>query len=200
MSAGTKICPQCSTEYPQDQSFCPKDGSTLRSVNAGGDLVGSIIADRYRITKKLGEGGMGAVYRGEQMSLKRSVAVKLLKPELGANQQILRRFNAEAEAMQQRAEAFSHYNEAAVLELFVKVLPDVARELASPMASIDSLTVLSTDGAAALPRQVTDTLAQTLQMLKGATGVDLQQLVSNATAASSAGAAVPAQPVGPAVD
>ncbi len=40
---------------------------------------------------------MGAVYSCEQMSLKRRVAVKLLRPELGTNQMILRRFNAEAE-------------------------------------------------------------------------------------------------------
>ena len=108
---------------------------------------------------------------------------------------VLARGNAEAEAMQQRAEAFSHYNEAAVLELFVKILPEVARELASPMASIDSLTVLSTDGAAALPRQVTENLAQTLQMLKGATGVDLQQLVQRATRGHASPGPVP----GPAV-
>jgi len=60
------------------------------------DLVGKEIAGRYRITSKLGEGGMGAVYRGEQMSLKRAVAIKLLKPELGTNQLIVRRFDAEA--------------------------------------------------------------------------------------------------------
>src|SRR5688572_23596080 len=63
------------------------------------DMAGREIAGRYRIVKKLGEGGMGAVYRGEQISLKRAVAVKLLKPELGSNQMILRRFNAEAEAV-----------------------------------------------------------------------------------------------------
>jgi serine/threonine protein kinase len=63
------------------------------------DITGKEIAGRYRIIKKLGEGGMGAVYRGEQISLKRAVAVKLLRPELGANQLILRRFNAEAEAV-----------------------------------------------------------------------------------------------------
>lgn len=42
---------------------------------------------------------MGAVYRGEQMSLRRQVAVKLLRPELGSNQQVLARFNAEAQAV-----------------------------------------------------------------------------------------------------
>jgi serine/threonine protein kinase len=63
------------------------------------DLAGKEIAGRYRIIKKLGEGGMGAVYRGEQISLKRAVAVKLLKPELGSHQTILQRFNAEAHAV-----------------------------------------------------------------------------------------------------
>ncbi len=42
---------------------------------------------------------MGAVYRGEQMSLKRQVAVKLLRPEVSSNPQVLQRFNAEAQAV-----------------------------------------------------------------------------------------------------
>src|SRR4051812_47385622 len=62
-------------------------------------MIGRTIAGRYRIVAKLGEGGMGAVYRGEQTSLKRAVAIKLLRPELSGNQMILRRFNAEAEAV-----------------------------------------------------------------------------------------------------
>ena len=37
-----KICPQCGSEYELDQRFCPKDGTTLRAQNAGGDLVGEI--------------------------------------------------------------------------------------------------------------------------------------------------------------
>ena len=42
---------------------------------------------------------MGAVYRAEQISLKRTVAVKLLRPEVASSQLLLRRFNAEAEAV-----------------------------------------------------------------------------------------------------
>ncbi|MDX2093215.1 MAG: protein kinase [Kofleriaceae bacterium] len=63
------------------------------------DLVGREIAGRYRVLAKLGEGGMGAVYRAEQISLKRTVAVKLLRPEVASSQLLLRRFNAEAEAV-----------------------------------------------------------------------------------------------------
>lgn len=90
---------------------------------------------------------------------------------------ILATGQAEAEAMTKRAEAFARYNEAAVLQMLVEVLPKVAHEVAAPIAAIDRLTVLSTDGAAALPKQVTDNLTQTLAMLKGATGLDLQALL-----------------------
>ena len=62
-------------------------------------MIGREIVGRFRILAKLGEGGMGAVYRGEQISLKRAVAIKVLRPELSANQQLLRRFSAEAEAV-----------------------------------------------------------------------------------------------------
>ncbi len=61
--------------------------------------------------------------------------------------------------------------------MLVEVLPKVARELASPMAAIDQLTVISTDGAGALPKQLTANLVQTLSMLKSTTGVDLESIV-----------------------
>ena len=61
------------------------------------DNVGKEIGGRYRILTRLGEGGMGTVYRAEQISLKRTVAVKVLKSELSADPALVRRFNAEAE-------------------------------------------------------------------------------------------------------
>lgn len=112
---------------------------------------------------------------------------------------ILATGQAEAEAMERKATAFARYNEAAVLQMLVEVLPKVAREVASPMAAIDSLTVLSTDGAAALPRQVTDNLTQTMAMLKSTTGLDLGAMVQRfaaSTGPAGTPAAVPA-PVPP---
>ncbi|MGZ4968162.1 MAG: serine/threonine protein kinase [Methylobacter sp.] len=53
----------------------------------------------YRILKKLGEGGMGEVFMGEDMMLERKVAIKLLRPELSQREDILQRFRSEAVAL-----------------------------------------------------------------------------------------------------
>ncbi|MDO5535730.1 MAG: flotillin domain-containing protein, partial [Propionibacteriaceae bacterium] len=84
---------------------------------------------------------------------------------------------AEAEAMDKRAEAFAHYNDAAILQMLVEVLPAMAKEVSAPLGSIDKLTVVSTDGAAALPKQVSENLMQTLQLVKDTTGYDLTSII-----------------------
>jgi len=88
---------------------------------------------------------------------------------------------AEAEAMQKKADAYAEYTDAAVLEMITEMLPKVAHEVAAPMGSIDKLTVISTDGAGQLPKQVTANLTQVLQMVSDATGVNVNDLVANAS-------------------
>ncbi len=88
---------------------------------------------------------------------------------------------AEAEAMDRRAAAFANYNEAAVLQMMVEVLPQVAEKIAAPMSSIEKLTVLSTEGASALPRQINDNVLQTVEMIKNTTGIDLLDLLRSRT-------------------
>ncbi|WP_375424721.1 flotillin family protein [uncultured Friedmanniella sp.] len=84
---------------------------------------------------------------------------------------------AQAEAMNKRADAFAHYNDAAVLQMLIEVLPQIAKEVAAPIAAIDQLTIVSTDGAGALPKQVNENVVQTLAMLKTSTGLDLESLI-----------------------
>ncbi len=102
-------CPNCKAGNAEDARFCGSCGHTLAATEASSSklaatgigeapsLIGREIAGRYRVQAKLGEGGMGAVYKAEQISLKRQCAVKLLRPEVAGSQMLLRRFNAEAE-------------------------------------------------------------------------------------------------------
>jgi serine/threonine protein kinase len=70
------------------------------AVDAQADaLIGSVFADRYRIERMLGEGGMGTVYRAHHTGLDCAVAVKVLRPGLTADPVISRRFDREAVAL-----------------------------------------------------------------------------------------------------
>jgi len=62
-------------------------------------LVGTILAERYRIEELLGQGGMGTVYRAEHVHMKRTVALKVLHPEIAAVTEIAARFEREAIAV-----------------------------------------------------------------------------------------------------
>lgn len=111
MSAG-KVCPQCGTEYELDQRFCPKDGSGLRSAGGAKDLVGQLIAERYHVMKKLGEGGMGQVYLAEHVKMGRRSAVKVMHQAMNSDADAVSRFNREAS----NAARISHPNVCAIYD------------------------------------------------------------------------------------
>ena len=91
-----KICPVCATQYRDDVRFCPNDGQTLRSSGPTQDLVGQVLADRYHIMKKLGEGGMGQVYLAEHVKMGRRSAIKVMNPSMVHDSEAVARFNREA--------------------------------------------------------------------------------------------------------
>jgi flotillin len=87
---------------------------------------------------------------------------------------------AEAEAKEKLAQAFEKFGEAAVLDIIVKMLPELAGRVAEPMKSIGKLTVVDTgngEGAARVSNYVTKLMATAPQMLKDVSGIDLDKLV-----------------------
>ncbi len=90
-----KVCTICGAQWPEETRFCPNDGSTLRST-AASDLIGSIVAERYHIVRKLGEGGMGAVYLGEHVKMGRKSAIKVMSQSMASDPDAIARFNREA--------------------------------------------------------------------------------------------------------
>jgi serine/threonine-protein kinase len=76
----------------------PPDGTTQPAAAAEADLTGRTLGE-FHILRRIGAGGMGQVYLAEQRSLKREVALKILKPDLAASATALQRFRTEAEAI-----------------------------------------------------------------------------------------------------
>ena len=107
-----KICPVCSTEYPDDVKFCPNDGQTLRAAAPANNLVGQVIADRYHVVKKLGEGGMGQVYLAEHVKMGRRSAIKVMNPSMVHDPDSVARFNREAS----NASRINHPNVCAIYD------------------------------------------------------------------------------------
>jgi flotillin len=91
---------------------------------------------------------------------------------------------AEAEAKEKLAEAFAKYGDAAVLDIIVKMLPELAEKVAAPIQSIDKLTVVDSgngDGATRVSNYVTSLMATAPEMLKNVSGIDLESLVKGLT-------------------
>ena len=98
-------CPTCGTVYPNKTSgTCPKDGTRLVSGSEyaaikSDPLIGATMAGRFHILGRVGTGGMGTVYRAEQVGLARQVALKVLKQEASYDRETVARFQREAKAM-----------------------------------------------------------------------------------------------------
>ena len=72
--------------------------SEATSSERGSELIGQLLAGRYRVERLLGSGGMGSVYRAEHIHMRKAVAVKVLHREMTAVPEVVARFEREAVA------------------------------------------------------------------------------------------------------
>ena len=88
---------------------------------------------------------------------------------------------AEAEAMEKKAEAYAKYNKAAIAEMMIKVLPEVAAKIAEPLGQIDKITIIGGDGGGNGVEQVAGNvpavMAKLFESMREATGIDLKDIV-----------------------
>ncbi|HEU0033641.1 MAG TPA: serine/threonine-protein kinase [Kofleriaceae bacterium] len=140
-----------------------RDGTDPVSLDAleldGSELLGTVIADRYKLEAVLGRGGMGLVYRASHLGLRRLVAVKILHPSLAASADVRNRFEREAFA----AGKIDHPNCINVMDS--GKLPDGSRYLAMELLDGKPLSdVLEQEGQIA-PGRALHILAHILRGL-----------------------------------
>ena len=88
-------CPICGKEFSEGMRFCSHDGVELVHQSEA-ITIGSTLDGRYRILERIGKGGMGEVYMGEQVSTGKSVAIKVISRDLAQNHENIKRFQREA--------------------------------------------------------------------------------------------------------
>ncbi len=107
-----KECPACRRCFPDDINHCPQDGD-VTTLSLHGE---PILDARYQLEKRLGQGGMGVVFKARHIFLKTAHAIKVILPDLVGNDPMLvTRFRQEALA----AAAIRHQNIIAVTDFGV---------------------------------------------------------------------------------
>ncbi len=99
-----RICPVCQLKYSDEETHCFVDRAEL--VPFADPRIGTLLAGRYLLESKIGEGGMAVVYRARQQLVDRPVAVKVMNEHLVADRALKERFRREAK----NAAAIAHPN------------------------------------------------------------------------------------------
>jgi serine/threonine protein kinase/tetratricopeptide (TPR) repeat protein len=166
-------CPKCQAENPDDQKFCGECGTSIThpgythpsftrtlEVPVEDLATGSTFADRYQVVEKLGKGGMGSVYKVLDTEIDDKVALKLIKPEIAADQKTISRFRNELKLARQIA----HQNVCRMFDLgrdkdryFITMEYVPGEDLKSFIRRVGCLPV---NKAVAIARQLSEGLAE----------------------------------------
>ncbi len=106
------LCPSCNREVGNAAKYCPACGASIVHGPAEDAYTGRIIAGKYRVEALIGEGGMGKVFRATQLSLDKTIVLKVLRQSLLSDARTVARFQREAKA----ASRLNHPNSIGVLD------------------------------------------------------------------------------------
>lgn len=102
--------------------------------------------------------------------------------------------DAEAAAMLKKAEAMKEYGQAAMLQMLIDKLPDMARAVGEPLAKTDKIILFGEGGATAMTRDTTGAMLQTFEAVKESVGLDIPKMLRDVTTGGLIGRAAAQQP------
>ena len=85
---------------------------------------------------------------------------------------------AEAEGIEKKAEAMKQMGEAAVLEMYFKAMPEIAKNIAEPLAKVDKITMYGDGNSSKLMKDIMNTLNQVTDGMKESTGIDIGSVLA----------------------
>ncbi|WP_027633652.1 flotillin family protein [Clostridium hydrogeniformans] len=125
--------------------------------------------------------------KAEAMKLEGQARAEAMKLEGMAKVEIIRETGkAEAEAMMKKAEAYKQYNDAAMAQMIIEKLPDIAKAIAEPLSKTEKIVILdggkgeNGGGAAKITSYVTDIMTTLPETVKATTGIDLLSMLQKA--------------------
>ncbi len=84
---------------------------------------------------------------------------------------------AEAVALSKKAEAYKQFNDAAIAQMVIEKLPDIAGAIAQPLAKTEKIVMIGDSGASKITKDITNIMAQLPETVKGLTGVDITNIL-----------------------
>ena len=100
---------------------------------------------------------------------------------------------AEAQALELKAEAMKKYGEAAMLEMVISRLPEVARAIGEPLAQTEKIILFGEGAATGLTRDISGSMMQTFEALKSSVGMDIPKMLKDVTTGGLVGRQAPAE-------
>ena len=97
---------------------------------------------------------------------------------------------AEAEAMRKKAEAMQLYGQAAMMQMVIDKLPDMAKAVSEPLSKTDKIILFGEGGASSMARDTAGTMLQTFEAVKDAVGLDIPKMLRDVTTGGLIGKAV----------
>ena len=148
--------------------------------------------------QRIGEGNAGAI-RAEGLA-----QAQVIEAKGRAEAEVIRQKGlAEADAMMKKADAWQNYNQAAVIEKVIEVLPSVASAIAQPLARTERIVMVNTGGdgvgASKLTHDITNVIAELPPVIEALSGINFHELLQKLPQiGAKPAAAAPAQPAAPA--